>query len=437
MGKRRIILQIMVIAVLVTGSVVPFLINTSSAVAETGNPYVVRTFIDGEGNEIVMISVPGRPPETKVRAVAAPEPDVQAGINALSDVPAFEWSYGCSATSAAMLFGYYDRTGYSNMYAGPTNGGVCPLDNSIWGHTAYPDTCGDGAVTCGECPLSATSNGLDGRVINGHVDDYWIAYGCAGPDPWVGNWTEHTQGDCTADYMGTNQWKYGSPVSYNADGETLLFFNTDGSPLYDFDDYEPTYRDGCHGMRLFAESRGYSVVTNFNQLIYGYPGTDLGKGFTFADFMAEIDAGRPVIIHVEGHSMLGYGYDADGEVIYIHDTWDHSSHTMTWGGTYSIYNLQHFGVSVIRLADTEPGVLGDVNSDDTVNSTDALIILSCDVGLDTSTFCPINCGDVNGDGYVNSTDALIILSYDVGIPVPYPVGEPGCPSIVTPCPGCG
>jgi hypothetical protein len=83
-----------------------------------------------------------------------------------------------------------------------------------------------------------------------------------------------------------------------------------------------------------------------------------------------------------------------------------------------------------------PGILGDVNGDDEVNSTDALIILSCDVGLNTSQFCPMNCGDVNGDGLVNPTDALIILSYDVGISVPYPVGESGCPSSVTPCSGC-
>jgi hypothetical protein len=88
------------------------------------------------------------------------------------------------------------------------------------------------------------------------------------------------------------------------------------------------------------------------------------------------------------------------------------------------------------IAAPEPGILGDVNDDNTVNSTDALIVLSCDVGMDTSQFCPMNCGDVNDDGLVNSTDALIILSYDVGMTVPYPVGEPGCPSSVTPCSGC-
>jgi hypothetical protein len=84
----------------------------------------------------------------------------------------------------------------------------------------------------------------------------------------------------------------------------------------------------------------------------------------------------------------------------------------------------------------EPSILGDVNRDGLADPTDAAIILSCDVGLDTSAYCPMNCGDVNGDGLVNSTDALIILSYDVGMDVPFLVGEPGCPSSVTPCPGC-
>jgi hypothetical protein len=84
----------------------------------------------------------------------------------------------------------------------------------------------------------------------------------------------------------------------------------------------------------------------------------------------------------------------------------------------------------------EPAILGDVNGDRLANSADALIILSADVGLNTSQFCPMDCGDVNGDGYTNSTDALVILCYDVGITVPYPVGVGACPSNVTPPAGC-
>ena len=90
----------------------------------------------------------------------------------------------------------------------------------------------------------------------------------------------------------------------------------------------------------------------------------------------------------------------------------------------------------LTITESEGGILGDVNGDDLANSTDALIILSCDVGIDVSQYCPMNCGDCNADTYVNSTDALIILSYDVGIEVPYNVGQPGCPSSVEPCPGC-
>ncbi len=81
-------------------------------------------------------------------------------------------------------------------------------------------------------------------------------------------------------------------------------------------------------------------------------------------------------------------------------------------------------------------LLGDVDANGNVNSTDALIVLSADVGLNSLTYCPMNCGDVNGDGSVNSTDALIILSFDVGIPVSYSLGQPGCPATVIAPLGC-
>jgi hypothetical protein len=81
-------------------------------------------------------------------------------------------------------------------------------------------------------------------------------------------------------------------------------------------------------------------------------------------------------------------------------------------------------------------ILGDVNQNGLSNSLDALIILKGDVGLDITSYCPMNCGDVNGDGFVNSTDALLVLKYDVGLSVAFPVGEPGCPSTITQPPGC-
>lgn len=259
------------------------------------NPYVVNRFIE-DGKSIDKIIVPGspHPPAGVFRAqvLNLPQSDITAGVNIISNVPALSWSFGCSATSAAMMFGYYDNSGYPYMYAGHTDGGVFPMTNETWG------TVEINGETRALCPLSATRLGLDGRTNRGHVDDYWIEYGNPGPDPFINNWTEHTHGECTGDYMGTNQSLLSEP-----DGSTSFFFYTKGAPLYDYTGAEPDIRDGCHGLRLFAESRGYTVSENFSQYIYGYAGNTMG--FTFDNFKTEIDAGRPVVIHVEGHTMLG------------------------------------------------------------------------------------------------------------------------------------
>ena len=248
-----------------------------------------------------------------------------------------------------MQAGFYDNGLFPDMYTGPTNGSVMPMDNSSW-----PDWH-DGSVWRHQCPLSATHNGLDGRTTNGHVDDYWISYGSAGPDPWVGNWTEHTYGDCTGDYMKTNQWI--SPATLcNTDGSTCFYNYTDGSAFhwYDAVTHSVDHLSGMHGLKTFFESRGYAVSTCYNRYRLGYdpdgagPNPPVTQGITFADYKAEIDAGRPVLIHVEGHTMLGFGYDDTGSTVYLHDTWDYLNHTMIWGGSYS--GMIHTGATVVHLS---------------------------------------------------------------------------------------
>ena len=307
------------------------------AEAEQNTSYVVESFLDTEGRGIDAVIVPGQPPEIKSKkVVASPESNPELGINILSNVPAFDWSYGCSPTAAAMLFGYYDNAGYADMYIGPENDGVCPQNNSAWGKTLWPS----GWVS--ECPLSATHKGIDGLEENGHIDDYWIDCLCLSPDPYTAeNRTEHQHDDCAADFMGTSQYSFD-----NGDGITTFYFRTDGGPLNDYTECEPNERDGTHGLRLFAESCGYEVVQNYSQYIDG-KGSNPNLGFTFDDYRSEIDAGRPVMIQVEGHSMIGYGYNTDRQIVYIHDTWDHYDHEMVWGDSYQ--GLDHYGVTVIQL----------------------------------------------------------------------------------------
>jgi hypothetical protein len=294
------------------------------------------TLEDGTVLAETLINGPPDPPPGSVRATSkAPVPSAAEDVNVLSNVPAFNWSFGCSATSAAMIAGYYDRTGYADIYTGPTNGGLMPLNNSAW-RDWY-----DGIDWRHQCPLSATHLGLDGRASEGHVDDYWVVYGHAGPDPLGADGLEHTYGDCTGDYMKTNQSAYG-----NVDGGTTFWNYNDGSPLHC--SAMPGHgidNDGGYGLKQFYESRGYSVTNCYNQYIRGQ-GTNPLLGFTYDQYKAEIDAGRPVMIHVQGHTMVGIGYDDAANLMYIHDTWDYNVHAMTWGGIYS--TMQHYGVTIVQ-----------------------------------------------------------------------------------------
>jgi len=140
----------------------------------------------------------------------------------------------------------------------------------------------------------------------------------------------------------------------NKDGSTRFYYYTNGAA------YRGTLvDDGGYGFELFVESRGYNVTDRYNQYILGYDpdgdGTQyepVTQGFTYDDYKAEIDAGWPVMIHVKGHTMVGVGYDDETNLMYIHDTWDYDTHTMTWGGEYS--GMQHMGVTIIYFDEQIP-----------------------------------------------------------------------------------
>ena len=286
------------------------------------SPMRVRTVVAGDGRAIDQISFSGRPPKDFRVEPAKGGPT----RSAVADVPAFLWAYGCAPTAAAMLIGYYDRRpAWPKMYTGPSNGGLMPLDDASWGG--------------GECPLSVTHQGIDGRVKFGHVDDFWVGYGSAIPDPYItGSWAPHEAADCVGDFMGTSQSAFG-----NTDGATSLSVAGDGSPVWDYSGAEPHFRDGCHGLRLFVESRGYTVTANYSQRLLGYHGNTLG--FTYDQFKQEIDSGHPVLLLMTDHMMVAWAYDAGTDTIHVHDTWDYQDHTMTWGTSYA--GLAHFGVTVL------------------------------------------------------------------------------------------
>ena len=248
----------------------------------------------------------------------------QQGSVALSGPGDYEWWYACSPTSAGMMMGYYDQHGYGNL---------------LPGDQAESETFGLGPYRVNDIIAS-----------DGHITDFYGGgYGTSGDDraaPW------HPF-NCLADFMGTSQDAYG-----NANGATNFWNYADGSRLYDWQLFEfgASYYDnsGMYGIGEYIDYAGYEVASLFNQYIEGY-GEDNTLGFTFADYVAEIDAGRPVMIHVQGHTLYGYGYDrATGEVI-LHDTWSPGENRMVWGDSYS--GMAHYSVTALELVIPEPATL--------------------------------------------------------------------------------
>ncbi len=353
----------------------------AAATAVPDNQYftsITKTLANGKSVDVYIINGPPNPPagyEVQRSPVALPDPEVQMAARSLT-VPAYNWVFGCSAVSGGMIAAYYDRNGYDNMYTGPTNGGVMPLDNSTWG------TWSDGVATYPNIPLSASHNGVDGRAILGSIDDYWVQYGSSANDPYItGAWTQHTWGNAIGDYMKTSQSAYG-----NTDGSTNFYnYTSSATPLTcaDMLTYGVNTLDGTYGRKLFYEARGYTVTDCYSQK------TDntIAGGFSFAQLKAEIDAGRPVMLNLAGHTVVGVGYDDTGNTVYIHDTWDYLTHNMTWGTSYS--GMQLLSVSIVNLT--------PLGSNNPVPTTTSLNPTSATAGGIAYTLT------VNGTNFVNGS----------------------------------
>ncbi|MBW6485303.1 MAG: choice-of-anchor D domain-containing protein [Syntrophobacterales bacterium] len=300
------------------------------------------TYSDGIVLERSIINGPPKPPpgyERERAHVSLPKISVESMVGSLPQVPAFRWVFGCSAVSGAMIAGYYDRTDFPNIYKGPTDDGMIPIvEDAAWG--IWPDRAGD---TYPDNPLIASHFGLDERKTYGSIDDYWYSYLSGKDDPYITEpWSQHAWGDAIGDFMKTSQSAYG-----NDDGSTSFYsYSSSATPLScsAMEGFSIADEDGTYGRKLFYEAKGYTVTDCYAQA------TDNAKrgGFSFAQFKAEIDAGRPVLLNLQGHSIVGVGYDDSTKTVYIHDTWDNNDHTMIWGTSYS--GMKLLSVSIVNLA---------------------------------------------------------------------------------------
>jgi hypothetical protein len=359
------------------------IVSVTQEVFSENNVAFHYTYADETQATLYGVNGPSSPPaayQAERTASLAPV----SGATAIPDFPSFSWVFGCGAVSGGMIAAYYDRNGYPNMYTGPTNGGVYPLTDTSWatwydGYTTYPNN-----------PIVASHKDVDGRTTRGSIDHYWVKNNSTAPDPYITNgWTPHDWGDAIGDYMKTSQSAYGNYDAnswiyyYSGYNDKMTcsamegFTTTVNGLVHKASDIDLTY-----GSMLFYQTRGYTVTQCYNQRT-----DNKGGGFTLANFKAEIDAGRPVLLFVlkstGGHFMVGYGYS--GSTIFIRDTWDNNpsnNFTMPWGGSYQGYTME--AVSIIHL---EPPVVTNYPLTVTKTGTGSGTVTSSPPGIDCGSTC--------------------------------------------------
>ncbi|MFH1144784.1 MAG: C39 family peptidase [Candidatus Eisenbacteria bacterium] len=222
----------------------------------------------------------------------------------LPDVPAYYWHHGCGPTAVGMVIGYYDGQGFPDLVPGSAATQTPEVDAMIATDGGQPD-----------CDLP------DG--------DHFQDYAC--PIDWYPpvlpdrsqTGGAHT-GNCVADFMRTS-WS----SQYNLYG-------------WSQDPYVPiSFR------RYVRYASAYEPESVLMWSSY----------FTWEDYKAEIDAGRPMVLLVDtdgdnstDHFVTAVGYDDATHEYAIHDTWDLEVHWYVWhimayGDPWGVFSITTCSVS--------------------------------------------------------------------------------------------
>ncbi len=281
--------------------------------------------------------------------------DAAAGDKLLSStMPRAEYMYGCTPTALGMLLGYYDMNGFENLIEGDVSVDSRGSDGNIYNMNEFDTALGRfiastdyverffGTTAAEELPYAFVGGGTSSGISEVNIS-VW---------------------NCLADYIGTGQvWRnystdYGTWIHYNTTLQDIL--NTNLTTTVTADNVSRTYdwrfNTMLYGLNLYVESRDYALDATET----GTFAVDSQNGsFTFEDYMAEIDAGRPVLVHVTGHTMTGYGYNASTREIIFDDCYFHDQR-MVWGTShwYNEEALDLQAITVIRFdSDPTPGVV--------------------------------------------------------------------------------
>ena len=245
-------------------------------------------------------------------------------------LPQNEYMYGCVPTSVAAILGYYDKYGYlgydvSNLIAGEISVYSRGTDGNKYDMDAFDTLLGN---------FTATQGHVDHFVGKTPLEEYSYLFTDGGE-------IDVASFSCLADWLGTSQyWRRMSDLATTYHFGTLhSLLTTTQTFTVSSDGRSKTlpicWNDFKYGLHRYVQSVGYALDPNKTLTVRA--DTD-GGTFSFEDYMAEIDAGRPVLVALQttggiGHVVVGYGYDSETREIVFDDCYD-SKCRMKWDGSY-------------------------------------------------------------------------------------------------------
>ncbi|MBD3382440.1 MAG: hypothetical protein GF404_09615 [candidate division Zixibacteria bacterium] len=261
----------------------------------------------------------------------------------IPDVPAYIWHHGCGPTAAGMVIGYWDAHGYGDLVAGDASMQTSDVE-----------------------AMMASDNG--NQNCSADYADHYRSYSCP-----MDNF-----GDVIPDKSETG----GAHASNSLADFMRTSWSIDGMP-YGWS-YSEFVRDAFSGYAVYANSEYYPIAEHY---YYG--------SFTWDQFKAEIDSGRPVVLLVDtdgdgstDHFVTAVGYDNSNQTYGCLNTWDADVHWHQWrpvGNEWGIddFTTLNFGMCV----DSDGDFFGDPWISDN----------ACDPDNCPDIYNPDQ-GDVDGDG---------------------------------------
>ena len=207
--------------------------------------------------------------------------------------------------------------------------------------------------------------------------------------------------------------------------------------------YKVTYTDGVEGETVFADQFYFAAPDAETPQFVGTPSR---PGYTFAGWAPVVEetvsdntvyeaTWTPNVYEITFDVSGGILEDKTMEVTFgapvgelpvpTRDGYDFGGWIDREGNFYTAETIYNVVGDTFLIAVWTPKeyLLGDVNGDGVVDTTDAKLVMQYDLGLIGANDLILAAGDVNGDGAVDTTDAKLIMQLDLGLIDKFPVEE--------------